>query len=139
MFICGSNVMPLPIFSGLRIKIPNLYHMPAFSVESVREKTCAAVVGKGESRARHRRALSSSIWGNLCSLSTCCCGQHQKLDPHVAQLTVYCSVTAGGTVYLMLFRMMFLYRHLHIKDLFYHKHLALETNCLEWIAFLLKE
>lgn len=39
--------MPFPIFSGLSIKIPNLYHMPEFSIESVKETDLCCFNGKG--------------------------------------------------------------------------------------------
>lgn len=50
MFICDSHVKPLSTFRSLRIKVPNLYHILAFSTESVKKttttQTCAALGGR---------------------------------------------------------------------------------------------
>lgn len=123
--MCIRSVMPLFsfIFSSLRIKVSNLYHMPGFFIESVKETDLCFLNGEGRKQSFHWHALSSSIWGKLCALSKCYCGQHrdQKFEPHVFKLAVYRSI-----VHLILFRMMSLYKHL--KNLSYSKYLALETN-----------
>lgn len=118
---------PLSTFRGLRLKAPNLYHILTFSTASVKKTDLCCVSGEGKKQSSPWACPEFKHLREFLFLSMCYWGQHQKLCPPMAQLTAHCSVAAGGTVYLILFRVNFFYRHFK-KDLCYSKRLALEIN-----------